>query len=302
MQISKTFLIAGVAVVALSQPTARAADTEAQSQAREAMRKAMEGMQPQPAVVVTQAPAPKVVQPRVTPAPQTATPSPAPTQVQAPRRTGSVPAAIVQPQSTTTPPRRNAAATLVLPPSAPPDAIARAREAVRQTMNTLPAEEPVQAAAPEAPAATPPVTPAAPAPEKPVAPAVVAPAPAVADSRFAPLPAAAPSQDVDKAREALHAKMNQLTAEVAAPAVAPAAAPVQPTPGAPAKPAAPRPPEQKFTVSLKKPPVFETIQGPPSPLSQEKQQRLDALLAKYKADQITPEQYHAERAKIMAEP
>jgi hypothetical protein len=29
---------------------------------------------------------------------------------------------------------------------------------------------------------------------------------------------------------------------------------------------------------------------------------LDNLLAKYKADQITPEQYHSERAKIIGEP
>jgi len=33
-----------------------------------------------------------------------------------------------------------------------------------------------------------------------------------------------------------------------------------------------------------------------------KAQRLSALLAKYKADQITPEQYHMLRAKVLSEP
>jgi hypothetical protein len=41
--------------------------------------------------------------------------------------------------------------------------------------------------------------------------------------------------------------------------------------------------------------------GPPLPISQDKQRRLSDLLQKYKADQLTPEQYHQERAKILAE-
>jgi len=42
--------------------------------------------------------------------------------------------------------------------------------------------------------------------------------------------------------------------------------------------------------------------SPASTISGEKQQRLDELLRKYRADQIAPEEYHAERAKILAEP
>ena len=48
--------------------------------------------------------------------------------------------------------------------------------------------------------------------------------------------------------------------------------------------------------------AFEPLQAPALPISATKQQRLDALLSQYKADQITPEQYHTQRAAILAEP
>jgi hypothetical protein len=50
------------------------------------------------------------------------------------------------------------------------------------------------------------------------------------------------------------------------------------------------------------PTAFQPIQSPELPISSSKQQRLAALLEKYRADQITPEQYHQERAKILGEP
>ena len=40
----------------------------------------------------------------------------------------------------------------------------------------------------------------------------------------------------------------------------------------------------------------------PAPMLSDKEQRLAGLLRRYEADEITPMQYHAERAKIMAEP
>jgi hypothetical protein len=52
----------------------------------------------------------------------------------------------------------------------------------------------------------------------------------------------------------------------------------------------------------KGPPAFKPLEAPPSPVSVEKQQKLDDLLRKYKADELTPEQYHEQRAKILAEP
>ncbi len=44
------------------------------------------------------------------------------------------------------------------------------------------------------------------------------------------------------------------------------------------------------------------IIAPAIPISMTKEQRLQELLAKYKADQVTPEQYHTQRAAILAEP
>jgi hypothetical protein len=52
----------------------------------------------------------------------------------------------------------------------------------------------------------------------------------------------------------------------------------------------------------KNPSSLEELTTPPSPLSPEKQQSLQALLERYKADEITPEEYHAQRAKILAGP
>jgi len=49
------------------------------------------------------------------------------------------------------------------------------------------------------------------------------------------------------------------------------------------------------------PNAFQPIEAPALPVSNEKQQRLAELLQKYRADQVTPEQHHLERAKILAE-
>ncbi|HUC86307.1 MAG TPA: hypothetical protein VL970_14005 [Candidatus Acidoferrales bacterium] len=46
----------------------------------------------------------------------------------------------------------------------------------------------------------------------------------------------------------------------------------------------------------------QPMTGPPLPISASKEARLQALLEKYKADQITPEEYHQQRAAILAEP
>jgi archaellum component FlaD/FlaE len=54
--------------------------------------------------------------------------------------------------------------------------------------------------------------------------------------------------------------------------------------------------------AMKKPAVITRPEAPPLPISSDKEQRLQELLKKYKADQLTPEQYQAERAKILAEP
>jgi hypothetical protein len=47
---------------------------------------------------------------------------------------------------------------------------------------------------------------------------------------------------------------------------------------------------------------LKPIAAPALPISASKADRLAALLSKYKADQLTPEEYHQQRAAILAEP
>ncbi len=47
---------------------------------------------------------------------------------------------------------------------------------------------------------------------------------------------------------------------------------------------------------------FRPIEAPSLPISMSKEAQLQALLAQYKADQITPEQYFKQRAAILAQP
>jgi hypothetical protein len=42
--------------------------------------------------------------------------------------------------------------------------------------------------------------------------------------------------------------------------------------------------------------------APPTSLSSSKEAQLADLTRRYKADQVTPEEYHKERAKLIAEP
>jgi hypothetical protein len=56
------------------------------------------------------------------------------------------------------------------------------------------------------------------------------------------------------------------------------------------------------TKPAKNTPSFPPIAAPPVPLSPDKQERLAVLLHRYQIDEISPEQYHAARAKILAEP
>jgi hypothetical protein len=126
-----------------------------------------------------------------------------------------------------------------------------------------------------------------------------------------PAPAAQPpadSESITKAREALRQKMKELEAQPTAATNAPASAGTNTAPAkakstaskSEAKPAVEKAP--KKPAAVKNAPVFPPIQGPASPVSADKQQRLAELLRKYKADELTPEEYHVQRAKIMGEP
>lgn len=169
----------------------------------------------------------------------------------------------------------------------------RARAALQQKLNELQMQP--QPAAISAPAAAPAAR------AVPSAPAAVAAAPAAADP-----------DSVAKAREAVRQKMAELEQTPAAqPAAAPAAAPAKrgtkpprtekQTEHALAQPvAAPAAPGK--STSAQAAPSLPQIEGPAAAIATSKQQRLDELLNRYRADQITPEEYHQQRAAILAEP
>src|SRR5208282_3847230 len=107
------------------------------------------------------------------------------------------------------------------------------------------------------------------------------------------------------ARAAMMETMNALEAQPAQPA-APQTQPVAISPVKPAPPAVK--PEVVSRVNQfngnypGKELGLKPIQAPPLPISAAKQAQLQGLLDSYRADQITPEQYHTQRAKILAEP
>ncbi len=150
----------------------------------------------------------------------------------------------------------------------------------------------------------------------------VNPAPAVvAPTAQTPVTAPQPldSEAQAKAREALLQQMGQPPVQTPAPAatMTPAVAPAPATPATPAvavapAPAAPATPVAKPVAASPASagntnypgmePGFTPIVAPPLPISAAKEQQLDALLVQYKADQITPEEYHKQRAAILAGP
>jgi hypothetical protein len=101
-------------------------------------------------------------------------------------------------------------------------------------------------------------------------------------------PAPASAESIAKARAAVEQEMKQL--ETLPPVAAGGAG--EPTALAPTK-------TTKRNQRLQS---FPPLQTPPPAIGADKEQRLQELLRKYRADQITPEQYHQERAKILAEP
>lgn len=154
---------------------------------------------------------------------------------------------------------------------------AAAREALMKHMNEVQAPEPQTPPAPAAPVEPAPVVPAEPV----AAPAVEAVAP-VAPAAIAEPVMAMPETNV-----------------VVEPAVAmpETNAVVEPVVMMPETNAVAAPP----AATVNSPGPIPII-APPLPISMTKEQRLQALLMLYKADQITPEQYHKQRAAILAEP
>ena len=200
---------------------------------------------------------------------------------------------------------------------------AAARAALMDKMNELVAQ-PAQPAPPARPVPPPiVVTPSGATPVKPSQPTnvVVIPPPVVHQPPAAPAPAtksvpatvvvqAAPAiSDTEaqaKAKAALEQKMSETNWATPAAPPPPQTQPAATTPVKPAPPAVqpvvmPPPPPQNPNYPGKDM-GLGPITAPPLPISPAKQAQLQGLLERYKADQITPEQYHAERAKILAQP
>jgi hypothetical protein len=239
----------------------------------------------------------------------------------------TVPAKTVVPPATpaakATPPPAPAAAT---PPPAPAPAPAVvAPPAVATPAETQPAATPAAAEPAPAPAATesssPPVemTPAAPAPvtpppaetkpadadttPEPAAPASPEPTAApgtetAQPTAAAPAPAEAqPAAPQDAARAALEQKLNDLNKSQTLPA--PASGAVSPSP---TRAGVPNSASQVSAVVPGKELGLKSIEAPNVPVSEAQQAQLQELLAKYKANEITPAEYHRQRAEILARP
>ena len=88
------------------------------------------------------------------------------------------------------------------------------------------------------------------------------------------------------------------TAPPPPPAVVPTP-PVKPAPPVVAPAANPAPANASYSGKAL---GFTPITPPPPPVSAQKEAQLQALLAQYMANQITPEQYHKARAEILAQP
>jgi hypothetical protein len=206
---------------------------------------------------------------------------------------------------------------------------AAARAALEQKMQDLDAQEAAtNSAAPPVVV----VTPSGAAQEQPAPPATVTttPAatetqsPATAPAETQPAPAIIPADNDAQAaaRAALNQKMQELDEQEAATnsvtlpviTIAPVvAAPEQtshpvetqpaPTAQVQAPAAAPTPTPSAADVNYPgKELGLKPIEAPAPPISADKQAQLQALLAKYMADQVSPEEYQQQRAAILAQP
>jgi hypothetical protein len=315
MQITKFLPAAAVAAVCILPLSVPAQDTDAQIKAREAMRQKLNELQttapqvsPQPTNPAPRAPkAPKTktqAAPKAPPAqaqPAEAQPASAPAATPAASDSDSISKArdamrqkmkeSMTPQVVTPPPNQQSIPTLpVRPVRTAPAPVSAPEQAVK----------PAPAAVPSAPAPVPQQA-AKPAPTP--APAQAAksmptPTPApVAQSTDRPtlvLPPSADPEALAKARDAMHAKMTEVQGSQPAPNMA-----AHPGSGSHEMAQTPHPPKHiaHYTATS-----FQPIEGPALPYSGAKKEQLDELLRKYRGDELTPEQYHQQRAKILAQP
>jgi hypothetical protein len=271
MRISKLYLVVCAAALCGSVVTVRADDNPNQAAARAVLEEKMRELNAQPASTNAQTSAPAMSQQPAQPAATTApaTPPPAENPPQA-----TAPATAEQPTQPAT--------TAAAPATPPLVEVTPSGTAVQEPTNPPPAATTMPATPPpaEKPAMT---TAPAGAPAQTTEPASTA---SSSDhSLFGPVPPPSGSIPAGMAPDNMQASTNGTTP--------PPAAVQQPTFREQPQNANPSYPGQKLGL--------KPIQPPSLPISPMQQAQLQALLEKYNANAITPEQYQAERANILAE-
>jgi hypothetical protein len=259
---------------------AEAQDNPAQAAARAALMEKMRALNAQP-------------NPPANPPGAIATP--APVQTQPP----SAPAAPLTPAGANDTPAQAAARAALAGKMGELNAQPQPADSHLAPIVLSPSGAAAQQPAPSAKAAPAPVAPepanAKPAPAAAVAPvSATASVPSVDKSGFSPVPPPSNPNVQTGAKPAgvsapSSLKPSQVSQQPAAKPAAPAAAPaVKPAPA---------------TVSYPgKSLGFKPVEAPPPPVSAQKQTELQALLTKYMANQISPDEYQKERAAILAAP
>jgi hypothetical protein len=292
MQILTKCLIVCVLAATTAPISSHAADTDAQVRAREALRQKIGELDAQAAVTNP----PPIAAPKSKPAPEppitNPTPAPADTVKTAPAtpvpapaiETSSTPPSAPAPVVKTTRKPKPAPVAKTAPASGQytasrPDSekVAKARMALEEKMRELnaPGSEPGQPAV----ASQPPVT----------RPVVATQAPAN------PAPPVHRTPEVSSTSQPPSTEMREMTEPLPTPPPVRRTAQPQPKPEVSKKP-------RQTTPTPEPRPLYALPKGPPPPVSAEKVEKLSILLQQYQADRITPEQYHQERAKILAGP
>lgn len=322
MQISRRVLLA-CAVTILLLPAILQADTAAQEKAREALTRKMQelnsgaGSSPATAVPSTSAQPSRPAQPPASsipvqrPAAATRSVGPATSANQqkaldalrqhmegsvAPAgstvaTTPAAPNTSTSPAPTTQPPTQpdSRPGTISPAPASTPAATAanqqKALEALRQAMGSAPAQT--------QPGATPSATAGQTSGLQSAA-------------GFQDVPQAGGDANVEKAIQALRQKTQELEQQererqqaLSRPQPKPQPAMTQTPPDQGSKPE-PKPAQARSGNQAQE--GWTPLQGPPTGLPAEKEEKLRVLLEDYRADRLTPAQYHAERAKILAAP
>jgi hypothetical protein len=264
MRISKLLSAVCAAAFFAGILAVRAQDTPAQAAARAMLMQKMSDLDTQQNQPTNATPAP----PPVTPAPAETQPAPAVTAVPESTPTPAVAVAPVQtpePAATPVQPADNSGLFTPVPPPSNPDAQAGVQAALQQQLSETNQQ----------PAAMPPPPP------------IVVTASGVEQPQAVPPTNAAPVPSADKSGASRPAP--KVAAAHPAKPVASGAAPVV------------NPPPVNMSYAGKSL-GLQQITAPPPPVSAQKEAALQALLARYMADQITPEEYQKERAAILAGP